>query len=80
MAFITTLPLYIHPHPITAGLIDHRSVLVLLLRSRLRLLHDPLLSSLQEAAEEAEEADWWEKTISSHRCDHDHLQDHPRWE
>lgn len=46
MAFITALPLHIHPHPITAGLIDHRSLLFLARLSRLRLLHDPLLSSL----------------------------------
>lgn len=46
MTFITALPLHTHTHPITAGLIDHRSFLFPLFVSRLQLLHDLLLSFL----------------------------------
>lgn len=46
MTFITTLPLPVHTHPITAGLIDDRSFLFPLFVSRLQLLHDLLLSFL----------------------------------
>lgn len=47
MNFITTLPLRVHTHPITAGLIDHRGFLFLPFVSRLQLLHDLLLSFLR---------------------------------
>lgn len=84
MAFTPATPPHIHPHPITAGLIDHRRGLVLPSSAAPRpAAFIPFGGEAEEAegeGEEAEEEVWWEKTISSHRCDHDLLQDHPRWE